>query len=195
MNTLDFIRRRYNLKGTEPFYKIGYSRHFEMPKLFRRLGFTKGAEIGVAEGFFSERLCQLMPELKLYSVDPWENYPEYLDYHGINLEEKYQLAKIRLKPYTCEIIRKYSMDAVKDFADESLDFVYIDAAHDFNHVYEDIRAWHQKVKKGGIVAGHDWGKRKNYGVVKAVTRWMARRHISPLIIFAKEWYPSWLYVK
>ena len=48
------------------------------------------------------------------------------------------------------------MDAVKDFADGSLDFVYIDGHHGFKYVAEDIWEWHKKVKKGGIVAGHDY---------------------------------------
>jgi predicted O-methyltransferase YrrM len=48
------------------------------------------------------------------------------------------------------------MDAVKDFADGSLDFVYIDGHHGFKYVAEDIWEWHKKVRKGGIVAGHDY---------------------------------------
>ena len=48
------------------------------------------------------------------------------------------------------------MDAVKDFADESLDFVYIDANHEFKYVTEDIFEWSKKVRKGGAIAGHDY---------------------------------------
>jgi hypothetical protein len=43
-----------------------------------------------------------------------------------------------------------------DFDDESLDFVYIDANHRPDFVREDIREWTKKVKKGGIVSGHDY---------------------------------------
>ena len=51
------------------------------------------------------------------------------------------------------------MDAVKDFADRSLDFVYIDANHEPQFVEEDIREWSKKVKVGGIVSGHDYALR------------------------------------
>src|SRR5260221_412005 len=48
------------------------------------------------------------------------------------------------------------MEAVEDFEDESLDFVYIDANHEFRYIAEDLCEWTKKVKKGGIVAGHDY---------------------------------------
>ena len=37
----------------------------------------------------------------------------------------------------------------------SLDFVFIDASHIYKYVAEDIDLWEPKVKKGGLVSGHD----------------------------------------
>ena len=48
------------------------------------------------------------------------------------------------------------MEAVEDFKNESLDFVYIDANHEFRYIAEDLAEWTKKVKKGGIVSGHDY---------------------------------------
>ena len=48
------------------------------------------------------------------------------------------------------------MEAVEGFVDESLDFVYIDGNHEFRYIAEDIYEWTKKVKKGGIVSGHDY---------------------------------------
>jgi len=48
------------------------------------------------------------------------------------------------------------MDAVKDFKNESIDFVYIDGNHGFKFVTEDICEWSKKVRKGGVIAGHDY---------------------------------------
>lgn len=53
-------------------------------------------------------------------------------------------------------IRKSSIEAAKDFEDESLDVVYIDAEHDETSVRSDIQTWKPKVKKGGILSGHDF---------------------------------------
>lgn len=53
-------------------------------------------------------------------------------------------------------VRKTSEEASKDFADGSLDAVYIDAEHDEDSVRKDIKLWRPKVKKGGVLSGHDF---------------------------------------
>ena len=53
------------------------------------------------------------------------------------------------------------MQAVKDFEDESLDFVYIDGHHGFKYVTEDIFEWSKKIKKGGVISGHDYEYSRN----------------------------------
>ena len=65
-------------------------------------------------------------------------------------------------------IRKTSVEASKDFEDDSLDFVYIDALHDYDSVKEDIRVWFPKVKKQGYIGGHDYGYPPIPDVKKAV---------------------------
>lgn len=42
------------------------------------------------------------------------------------------------------------------FADGSLDFVWLDAGHDYASVRSDIAAWLPKVKPGGLLGGDDW---------------------------------------
>lgn len=52
-------------------------------------------------------------------------------------------------------IRNSSVNASSLYEDNSLDFVFIDAGHDYKSVKEDIEHWFNKVKTGGIIAGHD----------------------------------------
>ena len=199
MDTLDRILNKYKLTGKEESpIKLYCSRWRSMPRLFRRLGFTKGAEIGVEIGSFSKRLCLDNPNLKLYAIDSWSAYKVYGFGKSQNRQDSYyQRAKAKLEPYNCQIIKDFSMSAVNKFKDESLDFVFIDAAHDFEHVKEDIREWSKKVKRGGIVAGHDYYvfNSGNDGVVKAVDEWVGGNNIRPWFIYNKEKTPSWFYVK
>ena len=138
----------------------------ELAKLFARLGFTRGAEIGVWWGRYSEILCRTNPNLKLLAVDDWRRNRTHRSYAGT----KRRLAKLNVT-----IDRRSSMDAVVDVADESLDFVFIDADHKYASVCEDIREWSKKVRIGGIVSGHDYYKTRgeNLGVINAVDEYVA----------------------
>lgn len=128
----------------------------DLPEFFWEKGFKVGAEVGVYKGEFSEKLSKV--GLKLYAIDPWIVYKDYDNPRGQKrLDFQYEHTKRVLAPYSnCKIIRKTSMDALEDFKDESLDFVYIDANHDFRYIAEDLSEWTKKVKKGGIVSGHDY---------------------------------------
>lgn len=128
----------------------------DLPGFFVEMGLKVGAEIGVDGGEFSEKLC--LAGLKLYAIDPWKSYEEYkVTRNQQKLDLLHERAKQILAPYpTCTVIRKTSMEAVTDFADESLDFVYIDANHEFRYIAEDLAEWTKKVRHGGIVSGHDY---------------------------------------
>jgi methyltransferase family protein len=115
-------------------------------------GYKVGVEIGVNKGEYGILLCKA--GLKVYGVDCWENYDGYKrvgTYHS-NKEEAVEA----LKDYDYTIIHKYSIDAVKDFENESLDFIYIDGNHTLPHIVADIFAWEPKIRKGGIISGHDY---------------------------------------
>jgi hypothetical protein len=49
-----------------------------------------------------------------------------------------------------------STEAAKRFEDGSVDFCFIDACHDEAKVRADINAWLPKIRKGGVLAGHDY---------------------------------------
>src|SRR2546430_464414 len=114
---------------------------YELAQHFKDLGFKKGAEIGVANGYFSSYLCNLIPDLYLLCVDDWAND---------RFAPTYNKAMRVLNGLNVKIIRKESMEAAADIPDESLDFVYIDANHAYHYVKQDIREWTKKVRKGGI---------------------------------------------
>ena len=200
MNTLEYLKNRYNvdITKTSPTY-IQANRLIELPIIFKELGFKKGVEIGVYDGNFSEILCKELPESTIYSIDPWVWYPVARNFRPWwKYEPLFKITTERLSKYTNSIIlRKTSIDAIKDFEDESLDFVFIDADHRFQHIATDIAEWSKKVRKGGIIATHDFKKTRSgfvdtYWVVFA---WTAARKIHPWFVLNHIWEDSAFWVK
>lgn len=142
---------------------------YDLIKHFAELGFTTGAEIGVAEGYLSEAMFKAIPNLKLYCIDIWQPYRgnQWAKNQQKN-DEMFETTKKRLSGYNATVIRKMSMDAVKELGDSSLDFVYIDANHGFDYVMQDLIEWTKKVRVGGIISGDDYYNFRKAGVIDAV---------------------------
>ena len=226
MDTLAHIKKKWGLRYlVDQPIQLPIDRLHGLYGLFKELGFTVGAEIGVQRGHNAKWMCCSNRKLKLYCIDPWQWYEDYVDYGENSNQELYDEffahAQERLKPFNVEFIRKFSMDAVDDFEDESLDFVYIDGNNQFEYVIEDVAKWERKVKKGGIVAGHDYRnsvdrKRKDeegnrytpkfspyqrlklIQVKTAMDAWCFANRIKPWFITtatSDDSSPSWFYVK
>jgi len=136
-------------------YKIHDAYRNDLPGFFKEMGYKVGVEIGALRGEFTEKFCQV--GLKMYAVDPWSYYKNYRRHpKEAPMEEIYQEAKNRLAPYDCTLIKKTSMEALEDFEDNSMDFVYIDGNHSIRYIVEDIYEWYRKIKPGGVIAGHDY---------------------------------------
>jgi hypothetical protein len=135
-----------------------------------------GAEIGVWKGDNAVTMLGMIPHLKLYLIDPWRHLPDYggkdcpdaCNDSDNMLEFMYQMVKTQVAKYpNAQILRMLSQEALGYVPDGSLDFVYIDANHQKEHVKTDIEGWHKKVKSHGIIAGHDLDM-YHPGVVHAV---------------------------
>lgn len=167
--------------------------------LLKALGYRSGAEIGVWEGQFSEWICQAMPDIDLTCIDPWRAYGEYRDAKNDQgrLDAAYQTATNRLARYRgCQLWRQSSLEAATRFADGSLDFVYIDGNHARRFVEADLKAWAPKVRRGGIVAGHDYTTRSKHIEVKPAVDGYVRAHgIAPLFVMAADKYPTFFWVQ
>lgn len=124
------------------------------------VGKGRGVEVGVFRGFLSKEILRLWKDCDLFMVDVWRKLEgEYDDV--CNNDEHMQYLKdtcdnIRGYEDRATIIRTTSEVASTLFPDESLDFVYIDANHEYEHVKKDIELWYPKVRKGGVLAGHDY---------------------------------------
>jgi len=145
-----------------------------MLELFRK---QRGAEIGVQRGQFSAHVLTDWTSCEYFLlVDPWEQQDEsYTDSANINnLEQdtnyRETIRRMAFFGSVVDIQRTTSKEASLHVPDESLDFVYVDARHDYCSVKEDLELWWPKVRAGGFIAGHDFldqddvSRLSNFGV-------------------------------
>ncbi len=175
------------------------------------LGFGKetdiGVEVGVHRGIFAKTLL-LSWNGFLNLVDPY-----YSDYDSEEIAEvrgdrsnDLRETRISIHPHLsrCRLILQSSVDASKMFENESLCFVYVDACHQYKDTKEDIETWWPKIKKGGILAGHDIisrdGESKTSGwgryVQPAVFEFALEHDLTVFLVTEKDGLPwSYYFVK
>lgn len=139
--------------------------------------FKTFVEVGVFFGLSISFLAQKVKSkdgVKIYGVDLFETWTgkeeieSLYDAKGLSNEErlkklgeyKYNFVVNRLNKVECnhfvELIKSDSSAAASLFENESLDFVFIDGNHWYDYVKKDIEAWLPKIKKGGMISGHDY---------------------------------------
>lgn len=184
-----------------------------------------GVEVGVREGRFSRSILKKWEGTLLILVDPWEAaLPDAKDSTGrvgqstMDRWHARTLRNVAKFGDRVSVWREFSESAAAKIADGSLDFVYLDANHGYDAagrwgIVQDLRLWWQKVKPGGMFAGHDYyfaRCRKNgtpeiveseadadldvYGVKKAVDEFAATVGATVRVTRGDP-FPSWYWRK
>lgn len=148
-------------------------------------------EVGVFDGDFSARILALNEPRKLHLVDPWFTKDDGTLFDGPTqqfssakqaaaaLEGQYQHVTRRFAAEIAsgriEVHRTLSHLAAPQFPDEHFDWIYVDASHFYDDVKVDIQAFWPKLKRGGYMAGDDYGRRGiwEHGVTRAVDEFVA----------------------
>ena len=153
---------------------------FNYPNLYKAVvnKFPSGSKFveigswkGMSAAYMAVEIANSGKDIDFYCVDTWEGSVEH---KNANMVPKtlYNIFLENMRPLEkyYKSIRAKSVEAAQTFEDKSLDFIFIDASHEYEDVRDDIIAWLPKLKDGGIIAGHDY-TRSDYskGVQKAVS--------------------------
>tara|TARA_R110002153_G_C13126303_1_gene479392 strand:+ start:89 stop:742 length:654 start_codon:yes stop_codon:yes gene_type:complete len=139
-----------------------------------------GAWLGQSVTYMGVEIINSGKTIKFDCVDTWEGSSECVNEDGLlefiwikhdekgneifnekyiwTADQLYNKFLDNIKPleHVVNPIKSTSIEAATLYDDKSLDFVFIDAGHDFDNVKADIEAWLPKVKNGGYIAGHDY---------------------------------------
>lgn len=152
--------------------------------LLKDIKHNVGAEVGVHTGDTTLYLLQRLRNIeKYYAIDPWKIYTMYdgKKYRKPG-NKKYKTWTEAIKrfnkvtlPYKDKVIayQLTSVEAAKLIPDNSLDWVFIDANHEYEYIKENLEIWFKKVKDKGLVSGHDYGN-KWKGIKRAVNEFVPK---------------------
>lgn len=139
----------------------------ELLKLLPKGGIV--AELGVDEGNFSKKIIEICNPKTLHLIDVWGT-KRYNQNKKISVENQF---KNQIYNGQIKINIGLSTEVVNQFQDEYFDWIYIDTTHSYNTTKQELESYRSKIKKNGIIAGHDfiignWDKMVKYGVIEAV---------------------------
>jgi len=164
---------------------------------------TEGVEIGVMQGGFSNEILST-PVRTLHLVDSWQHVPGHPDnaismsQGGHETNERIVRNRFAKEISTGRVIihRMFSGEAARLFKPGSLDWIFIDADHTYDAVLGDLAAWHETIKPGGVIMGHDymdWGVAIDlkFGVIPAVKKFCAEHGWKITHLTSKDEWPSY----
>ena len=177
-----------NIDGMFTFH-ILYSNMVNVAKdnsLFVEIGAWKGK----SAVYMAEEILRSNKKIEFYTIDSFigegGGYDQDQDTINNTIFETY---KKNIAPVSkfIQTIKQNSKDAYVEFDDNSIDFLFIDGDHNYEGIKSDLNLWYPKIKKGGIIAGHDYNE-PSCGVKQAVDEFFtfgAKPYIGGCWIFYK----------
>lgn len=137
----------------EDLYSLMVSK-FESGSNFVEVGVWKG----MSACFMAVEILNSGKNIKFDCIDTWDYVPSSYEIEETKFENLFDTFTKNIEPVknVINVIKSISWDGAKNYTDESLDFVFIDAGHDYESVSKDLKSWYPKIKKGGVIAGHDY---------------------------------------
>lgn len=150
-------------------YKELYSsmvRKYPSGSTFVEVGSWKGK----SAAYMAVEIANSQKNIDFCCIDTWKGSPE-LKRDVYVPENLFEIFISNMEPLEnfYRFIRTTSLQGAQLFTDNSIDFIFIDASHEYKDVKDDILTWLPKLKKGGTLAGHDYDIELFPGVIKAVT--------------------------
>jgi len=119
-----------------------------------------GCELGVCMGmtlrYFLDNSTKIQ---KVYAIDAWQPYQDHWGFVTQELIDGWKATAVQLlTPHASriELVVDNSFRAADRIPRESLDYIFIDGDHCYSAVALDLRRYWNRVRTGGVFAGHDW---------------------------------------
>ena len=139
-------------------------------ELFKDRNIQIGAELGVANGWYSSYLNRHHKFKEFFCIDKWNDHHD--DKERLNVIETFK------NQDNVKILHMEFQEAINLFPDEYFDFIYIDTSHIYDQTKKELNLSFKKIKKNGIIAGHDYNQQWFPGVVQAVNEFAVENNLT-----------------
>ena len=117
-------------------------------------------EVGSWKGFSTALIAGMVKDWngKVYAIDHWKGNTGVVHHDQAKTEDILSIFRTNMKVLKLDNVFPMVMDsadASKVFTNESADFIFIDADHRYSGIMNDLKMWLPKLKKGGVISGHD----------------------------------------
>jgi len=150
-------------------------------------------EVGTWKGrsasYMAVEIANSNKNIDFYCVDLWSGVVAYSLNKDIKSDDKFYTEftnNISTVSNYIKPLRMPSLEAAASFEDNTIDFIFIDASHDYENVKADLAVWYPKLKSNGVIGGHDYATAAP-GVVKAVDEFVLEYKLN-LQIISNWWY-------
>ena len=133
-------------------------------------GKVTGVEVGLWKADFAQLMLNENERLYWIGVDPYFEYGKRKRKQPV-WDAIFGRVMKKMEPFgkRFKMVRKPSSEGVKSIT-RKVDFMFIDGNHDLDVVYNDLFLYEPRVKKGGIMAGHDYSHRVGKAVDEYATK-------------------------
>lgn len=171
----------FRLRYVDEDIQAVYRRAVERAATHRQSTFVEiGVMLGASARFLCNEIDRSGKHVHVALVDPWERTDSHADlvldaggdfFHAFAT----YAADVLDRPYV-EVFRGKSLDNHIARQLDNLDFVFLDGDHSFDNVAREIAFYASRLRFGGVIAGHDYG-RDFPDVVRAVRTFVPEAEI------------------
>lgn len=145
-----------------------------------------GAEVGVLGGDWAEKIIKNVEPSKLVLIDTFCSN-DYSDFNRFTKKNHEQYIKLKFEASASimEMQKGLSWECLAKYPNEYFDWIYIDAAHDYDSVKKDLKEAYRTLKKDGLIIMNDYimydsFTKEDYGVVQATNEFMIENNFEML---------------
>ena len=149
---MNYTKKDLDIINKNPYLRDGEANNLDKILIWLPKN-AKALEIGSFKGWTSIAMCRIKKDLTITTIDPHYGIPQFPELNSSEAEVNKNITSWKLQ----NKIKHIKVSSQAFVTAEKFDFIFIDGDHTFEGVSFDFNKFFPNLKKGGIIAFHDYG--------------------------------------